>query len=162
MKKQSLLASGFVVFAVFVVFGQLPPPTLPSKPAKIPYLKPPGNFDGAEFRKFRFAGKDYCAVLNHRDIKSSPAWTPSSVLPLSLSGVEVAARAELDKLVADAPEWEITNIQLSRLSEDNDQRWYYSVTFNPMLRLSGIAPDNILVMLTIDGKPGRVSQLHTR
>lgn len=162
MKKQTLLAIGLAVFAALVVFGQLPPPTLPSKPAKIPYAKIPENIDGAEFRKFRFAGKDYCAVLRHRDIKSSPAWTPSSALPLSLSGVEVAARAELNKLVADTPEWEITNIQLSRFSEDNDQRWYYSVTFNPMLRLNGIAPDDILVMLTIDGKPGRVSELHTR
>jgi hypothetical protein len=151
-----------VVFAELVVFGQLPPPTLPSKPAKIPYLKIPENTGGAEFRKFRFAGKDYWAVLRHRDIKSSPEWTPSSPLPLSLGGVEAAARAELNKLVTDAPEWEITNIQLSRFSDDTDQRWYYVVTFNPMLRLTGIAPDEILVMLTIDGRPGHVSELHTR
>ena len=162
MKKQRLLATGLVVFAALVVFGQLPPPTLPSKPAKIPYVKSSGNIDGGEFRKFRFAGKNYCAVLRYQDIKSSPAWALASALPLSLGGVEATARAELNKLVTDAPEWEITNIQLSKFCDETDQRWYYVVTFNPMLRLTGIAPDGILVMLTIDGKPGRVSELHTR
>jgi hypothetical protein len=162
MKKQRLLATGLVVFAALVVFGQLPPPTLPSRPAKIPYVKSAGNIDVGEFRKFRFAGKNYCAVLLHKDIKSSPEWTPSSALPLSLGGVEAAASAELKKLVNDPAEWEITNIQLSRFSDDNDRRWYYVVTFNPMLRLGGIVPDDILVMLTLDGKPGRVSELHTR
>src|SRR5215813_2975555 len=144
MKKERLIAIGLVVFATLVVFGQLPPSTLPSKPEKIPLVKAPGNIDGAEFRKFRFAGKNYCAVLNHQAIKSGPEWSPSSALPLSLGEIEAAARAELNKLVTDAPEWEVTNIQLSRLSrEETGKRWYYVVSFNSMLQLRGVAPDDI-------------------
>ncbi|MGH7866949.1 MAG: hypothetical protein ACREP9_04760, partial [Candidatus Dormibacteraceae bacterium] len=122
-------------------------------------MRAPGNIDGTEFRKFRFAGKEYCAALNVQDIKSGPEWSPSAALPLSLGGVETAARAELNKVVTDAPEWEATNIQLSRLSEETGKKWYYAITFKPMLHLGMVAPGDIVVMLTIDGKPGRISKL---
>jgi hypothetical protein len=162
MKRNRLLAFGLLFSATLVVFGQLPPSTLPPKPERIPLVKAPGNLEGAEFRRFRIAGKDYCAVLNHQAITSGPEWSTSSALPQSLGEIEATARAELNKLVSDAPEWEVTNIQLSRFSrEESGKKWYYVVSFNPMLQLRGVAPDNIVVMLTIDGKAGRVSRLQT-
>ena len=78
---------------------------------------------------------------------------------MSLPEVEAAARAELNKVVPDAPEWEVTNIQLSRLSEETGKRWYYAITFKPMLQVGTVAPGDIVVMLTMDGKPGRISKL---
>jgi hypothetical protein len=103
---------------------------------------------------FRFAGKEHHALLRDRDIKGSPEWNPASSLPLGLDGIEAAARQELNKFVTDGPEWELSKIHLNRLSNSDQQRWYYAVTFIPVLRLTGIPPDEVLVLLTIDGKPG--------
>ena len=130
-------------------------------PAELPQPPMSGTINRTEVRAFRVAGQDYRAVLLLRDINASPEWSPSSALPLSLGEVEAAARVELNKLVTDAPEWEITSMQLNRLpQEGTGKRWYYVVTFKPMLQPGGVALlGDILVMLTIDGKPGRISKL---
>lgn len=105
-------------------------------------------------RPFHFAGNEYRAVLFHRNIKASPEWNPTMALPLSLGAVEAVARAELYKLVTDGSEWETSNIELNRVSQSAEQRWYYAVSFDPVLRLSGLPHDVVVIMLTIDGKLG--------
>jgi hypothetical protein len=155
MKKQMLLLFriGLLAFVSVAVLADLPPRTVPSKPQKIPFLNP-GLMDGAQMQAFRFAGKEHHAMLRDRDIKASPEWNPASPLPLGLDGIEAAARGELNRFVTDGSEWEISNIHLNRLSDSDQQRWYYAVTFIPELRLTGIPPDEVVVLLTIDGKPG--------
>ena len=125
---------------------------------KPPIPKSPGDTDGAEMRAFRVGGKDYRAVLLHQDIKASPEWSPSRALPLGLGGVEAAARAELNKLAMDGSQWETSNIQLNRFDDGTHQRWYYVVTFNPVLQPSGFASERVVVMLTIDGKAGHAEE----
>jgi len=137
-----------------VALADLPPRTLPSKPVKLPMLKSAGDIDGQETRPFHVGGREYRAVLRHREIEASPEWSSSSALPMSLGGIEAAAHAQLNKLVTDSSEWEISNIALNRLSDSERKWWYYAVTFIPVLRLTGFPSDEVVVMLTIDGKPG--------
>jgi len=158
-KRQLLLASvALVALGIIAVLGQDLPRTLPSKPVRMPYLKSPEEINGAETRRFHLAGNEYSAVLFHRELKASPEWNPTMALPLSLAAVEANARTELHKLVTDAPEWETSSIQLNRVSQSAEQRWYYAVSFYPVLRLSGLPHDTVIIMLTIDGKPGHCAK----
>jgi hypothetical protein len=121
-------------------------------------LQSPEETVVVETRPFRLAGNEYSSVLFHREIRASPEWNPTMALPLSLGAVEANARTELLKLVPDASEWETTSIQFNRISQSAEQRWYYTVSFDPVLRLKGLPHDEVIIMLTIDGKPGRCAK----
>lgn len=54
--------------------------------------------------------------------------------------------------------WETSNIQLNRLSQGVDQRWYYAVAFIPVVRARDLPHDDIVILLTIDGKPGTIAK----
>lgn len=97
-------------------------------------------------------------VLFEPEIKASPEWNPAMALPLSLGAVEAVARTELNKLVTDGSAWETSNIQLNHVSQSAEPRWYYSIIFDPVIRLNGLPHDVISVLLTIDGKPGHCAK----
>lgn len=157
MKKANLLLLpiSLLTLAAITVLAQLPSErTIPSKPQKGIMLRNAGRPRGAETRAFRVAGREYSAVLPRRNIEATREWNPSSALPTTLGQIEAAARGELTRLVPDTADWETSNIQLNRLSDTTESKWYYAVTFSPVIRLSDAPSDNVVVLLTIDGKPG--------
>jgi hypothetical protein len=112
---------------------------------------------GQKCAPFTSAGTNIWAALFQRDIEASPEWNPSQAPPVSLGGIEATARTQLRKLVTDDSYWETSNIQLNRLSQGVDQRWYYAVAFIPVVRASDLPHDDIVILLTIDGKPGTIA-----
>jgi hypothetical protein len=93
----------------------------------------------------------------HRDITGGPQWKPSSDLPTDLGKIEEIARAELRKLGADPADWETSSIQLNRLGQSTEPKWYYAVSVSPVLKVRSLRSDSIVVLLTLDGKPGHAA-----
>jgi hypothetical protein len=160
MKKRQWFMIAVAVFGALLVFGDMPPRTLPSKGPSWFNVRQAERLGGAESRAFHLQGKDYRAFLRHADISSSPEWNPSldlPLLPLPLSNVEDIARRELRYLVADDSEWVVSSFQLNSFPHNAALRWYYAVTFNGVLDIQGLASDSVVILVTLDGKPGQVA-----
>ncbi len=149
-----LFIVGFALQTATIVSGQPAPPTVPSKGPKIFSVKPAGAVTGIETRSFHFDGKEYRAVLPQRDILSGPDWNPASPLPTSLSEVNKQARSELDKLVTDSREWDLASVEISKFSKEAKVKWYYTFTFTPVLQIPSLSSDSIVILTTLNGKPG--------
>lgn len=153
------LLTGLALFAAFAFCAdEISPPTLPAKPTKgyAPWMQS-GGMNGLETRVSRVGTKDYISVITHRDIALSPEWKPSSDLPTNLGKIEEIARAELQKLVADPDCWETSSIQLNRVAQSTESKWYYAVSFSPVLKVPSLGSDSMVVLLTLDGKPGNTT-----
>jgi len=100
-------------------------------------------------------GKECISILQQPTV--SPEWEPSAALPLSLSAAEKVARLALSKIVPDDSMWVATDFQISRFGAGPD--WYYAVTLQPVLQLSGEPPESFTALVDFAGTPGRVLQL---
>lgn len=152
MSKHQLCIFG-LFFAAVVVLAQTLPPTLlpanrPSYDGGVPLRQPVR-------RTSHVNGKECFSILEQPTV--SHEWEPSAALPISLSAAEKLARVELSKIVPDDSEWVTTDFQISRFGAGPN--WYYAVTLQPALQLSGEHPESFTALVDFAGTPGRVLQL---
>lgn len=139
-----------------LAFGaELEPRTLPTKGPKWYGMQTPDPGNGVEMRQFRIKSRAYTALLPHQEILASHEWSPSTELPATLGKIEWVARGELQKLAGEAAEWETSSIQLTRFLPSTEPKWFYVVSFSPVLKVPSLPTDSVVVLLTLDGKPGR-------
>lgn len=143
---------GLFLASVVVLAHQLPR-TLPSPKSSGYYGFEPRRQPVR--RTSRVNGKECVSILEQPTV--SHEWEPSAALPLSLSTAEKIARVELSKIVMDDSQWVATDFQISRFGAGLN--WYYAVTLQPVLQLSGEPPESFTALLDSAGTPGRVFQL---
>jgi hypothetical protein len=131
MKNSLLVAAMLLALAGALAISQDLPSALPSKNRQY-YMAPPPQPQGYA-RLFHIGGKYYRAKITHDEVKAGPDWKPSIPLPLSFSKAEEIARAELKKLVGDSASWEVTDLQLKRIPNDDQPIW-----FEPSLTGTGL------------------------
>ena len=153
MSKHQLCIFGLFLTAV-VVLAQTLPPTL------LPAANRPGYDGGVSagqpvVRTSHLNGKEYVSILDQP--KVSREWEPSAALPISLSAAEKIARVKLSEIVPDDSQWVTTDFQISRFGAGPN--WYYAVTLQPALQLSGDPPESFTALVDFAGTPGRVLQL---
>ena len=153
MSKHQWCIFGLCLSAVVVLAQTLPPTLLP--------VNRPGYSNGGVAprqpirRTSHLNGRECISILEQPTV--SPEWEPSAVLPISLSAAEKVARRELSKIVPDDSEWVATDFQISRFGPGPD--WYYAVTLQPVLQLSGGPAESFTALVDFAGSPGRVFQL---
>ncbi len=107
---------------------------------------------------FEFEGQKYRVALRHQQILSGPEWNPALPLPLGFAEVENIARQQLRKLGAEDEALQITALQLQRLRDTAQSRWYFAVTFRSALDVRGEPFDRITFLVSLQGEPGQVSR----
>jgi hypothetical protein len=155
MNKHQMCVLGLFLFGVAVLAQDLPR-TLPSPNRQGYYAVEPRRQPVR--RNSCVNGKECVSVLEQPTV--SREWEASAGLPLSLSQAEKIARVELSKIVTDGSEWVATDFQISRFGADPN--WYYAVTLQPVLHLSGEPPESFTALMDFAGTPGRVFQLGRR
>ena len=152
MSKHRLCVFGLFLTAVVVLAQNLPPTLLPAN-------RPSYAGDGPPRQPARWTshvnGKEYVSILEQPTV--SREWEPSAALPISLSAAEKIARVELIKIVPDDSEWVSTDFQISRFGAGPN--WYYAVTLQPALQLSGKPAESFTALVDFAGTAGRVLQL---
>ena len=149
MSKHHTCVLGLLLLGVVVLAQELP--------RTLPPLNKPGYYAGEHRprslvrRTSHVNGKDYVILLAQPT--TSREWEPSGVLPLSLPEAEKIARLELGKIVTDGSQWVITDFQISRFGPGPN--WYYAVTLQPVLQLSGEPSESFTALLDFNGTPGR-------
>jgi len=151
MSKQQLCI--FSLFLAVVVLAQNLPPTL--LPANRPSYDGGGLLRQPVRRTSHVNGKECVSILEQPSVCRE--WEPSATLPITLSAAEKIARLELSKIVPDDSQWVSTDFQLSRFGAGPN--WYYAVTLQPVLQLSGERAESFTVLVDFSGTPGRVLQL---
>jgi len=131
MKNSLLVAAILLALTGALAISQDLPSTLPSRNRQY-YMAVPPQPQGHAWL-FHIAGKYYRAMITHDEVKAGPDWKPSMPLPLSFSKAEEIARAELNKLVGDSASWEVTDLQLKRIPNDDQPIW-----FDPSLTGTGL------------------------
>ena len=156
MSKHQLFIFG-LCFSAVVVLAQTLPPTLLNAANRPGYAGVVSARQPVR-RTSHLNGKEYVSILEQPS--TSREWEPSADLPITLSAAEKVARLELSKIVPDASEWVSTDFQISRFGAG--PTWYYAVTLQPILELSGRPPETFTVLVDFAGTPGRVLQLGPR
>jgi hypothetical protein len=155
MSKHQICVLGLFLVVVVVLAQDLPrtlpPPNKPGYFAVEPRRQPVR-------RNSRVNGKECISILEQPTL--SREWEPSAALPLSLSEAEKIARVELSKIVTDGSQWVATDFQISRFGAEPN--WYFAVTLQPVLQLSGEPAESFTALLDFAGTPGRVFQLGQR
>lgn len=150
--KRQLCIFGLCLIAVAVLAQTLPWTVLP--PDRRGYfaggVSPPQPIR----RTSHLNGKEYASILEQPTV--SREWEPSAALQISLSAAEKVARLELSKIVLDDSEWVTTDFQISRFGAGPN--WYYAVTLQPTLQLSGRPPESFTALIDFAGEPGRLLQ----
>ena len=131
---------------------------------------------------FQIAGKHYRAKITHDEVRAGPDWKPSMPLPLSFSKAEQLARAELNKLVADSASWEVTDLQLKRIPDEDqpiwttpslagtgleferglngDQaKWFYLIGMEPTEGSSRQKHDSFFAVMNLTGVVGKIEEV---
>ncbi len=163
MRISQLVVVASAVLCAALVLGQTLPPTLPRTPLPKIYSAPGGGGGArAEVSTFEFGGQKYRVTLPHREILSGPEWNPTSPLPLSFVKVEEIARQDLRKLGAEDEALQLTTLQLQRLRDTAESRWYYAVTFRSALDVRGEPFDRITFLVSLQGQPAQVSPYRSR
>ena len=121
MKNSRLVAAILLALSGALALGQGVPSNVPSRGRQY-YMPPPRQLQG-EAWLFHIGGKHYRAKLTDDEVKAGPDWGPSIPLPLSFSKAEEIARAELKKLVGDTASWEVTDLQLKRIANQDQPIW---------------------------------------
>jgi hypothetical protein len=152
MSEHQLCVSGLFLTAVVVLAQTLPPTLLP---ANRPSYDGGGPLRQPVRRTSHLNAKECVSILEQP--KVSREWEPSAALPISLSAAEKIARVELSKIVPDDSQWVTTDFQISRFGAGPN--WYYAVTLQPALQLSGEPPESFTALVDFAGTPGRVLQL---
>ena len=120
MKNPLFVAAILLALTGALAISQDLPSTLPSRNRQY-YMAVPPQAQGAWL--FQIAGKHYRAKITHDEVKAGPDWKPAMPLPLSFSKAEEIARAELKKLVGDSASWEVTDLQLKRIANEDQPIW---------------------------------------
>jgi hypothetical protein len=122
MKNSLLVATILLALTGALAISQSVPSTFPSNNRQS-YIALPPQPQGHAWL-FHIAGKHYHAKITHDEVKAGPDWKPSMPLPLSFAKAEEIARAELKKLVGDSASWEVTDLQLKRIPNDDQPLWF--------------------------------------
>ena len=131
MKNSTLVATILLALSGALALSQSVPSTFPSRNRQY-YMAARPQPKGQAWL-FHIGGKHYRAKITHDEVKAGPDWKPSMPLPLSFSKAEEIARAELKKLVGDSASWEVTDLQLKRIPNDDHPLW-----FEPSLTGTGL------------------------
>ena len=137
-------------FFVSLVVAQTLPRTTPAKPQR-GYVSLSSTAVTVS-RNSRVNGRNYVSIL--KQTTNSPAWDSAAPLPLSFSSAEQIARGELRKIVSDESDWVADDFQIRRFA--GALSWYYAVTLQPALQLTGERSDSFTVLVDFSGTPGRV------
>jgi hypothetical protein len=128
---------------------------------------------------FHIADKFYRAKITRDEVRLGPDWKPSMPLPLSIAKAEGIARAELKKLVADSAAWEVTELQLKRIPDEDqpiwttpsltgtglefqrsftaDQaKWFYLIGMEPREGSSRQKHDSFFAVMNLSGVVGKI------
>jgi hypothetical protein len=131
---------------------------------------------------FHIAGKHYRAQITQDEVKEGPDWKPSMPLPVSFSKAEEIARAELKKLVSDSASWQVTDLQLKRIPNDDqpirfepplagtglefqrslhqDQpKWFYVIGMEPTEGSSWQKHDCFFAVMSLSGAVGKIEEV---
>jgi hypothetical protein len=132
---------------------------------------------------FHIADKFYRAKITHDEVRLGPDWKPSMPLPLSFAKAEEIARAELKKLVDDSASWEVTELQLKRIPDEDqpiwtipsltgtglefqrshteDQaKWFYLIGMKPREGSSRQKHDSFFVAMNLSGAVGIIEEAY--
>jgi hypothetical protein len=180
MKNSLLVAAILLALTGALAIGQDLPSTLPSRNRQY-YMAVPPQPQGHAWL-FHIAGKHYRAKITHDEVKAGPDWKPSMPLPLSFSKAEEIARAELKKLVGDSASWEVTELQLKRIPNDDqpiwsdpsltgtglesqrslneDQaKWFYLIGMEPTEGSSRQKHDSFFAVMNLSGVVGKIEEV---
>ncbi len=128
---------------------------------------------------FKYDTKTEPGYPQHRPVK----WKPSMPLPLSFAKAEEIARAELKKLVDDSASWEVTELQLKRIPDEDqpiwtipsltgtglefqrshteDQaKWFYLIGMKPREGSSRQKHDSFFVAMNLSGAVGIIEEAY--
>jgi hypothetical protein len=156
------------------------PSTLPSRNRQYYMGLPPQP--QAQAWLFHIAGKHYRAKITHDEVRAGPDWKPSMALPLSFSKAEEIARAELNKLVGDSPSWEVTDLQLKRIANEDQPiwttpslegtgleferglngyqaKWFYVIGMKPTDGSSRQKHDSFFAVMNLSGVVGKIEEV---
>lgn len=158
MKTAQLVLIGVAVCFAALIFGQTPPSTLPLATGE---HRSAGPLSAGEAWLFNFAGKKYEAKITHQQAAASPQWTPAAPLPLSLAKAEETARAEVRKVGGDDSMWDVTELDLRRLRDEPEPKWFCLVGLSPREGSTNAASDSFCVPISFSGEPGQI-RLQTR
>lgn len=180
MKNSALAAAILLALTGAPAFSQSLPSTLPSRNREY-YAGVPAQPQGHSWL-FHIAGKYYRAKITHDEVRLGPDWKPSMPLPLSFSKAEQLARAELNKLVADSASWEVTDLQLKRIPDEDqpiwttpslagtgleferglngDQaKWFYLIGMEPTEGSSRQKHDSFFAVMNLTGVVGKIEEV---
>jgi hypothetical protein len=157
LKRQLLIIGGAFVCSALILAQNLPS-TVPSA-TREHEPRAPLSVQGFGW-VFNLNGKKYEAKISNDQIADGPEWTPAVPLPLTFAKVEEIARAELRKLVSDDSTWELTELNLRRLSNDTESKWYYVVKLTPRSVDRGVIPDSFYLPISLSGEIGRIQVNH--
>lgn len=141
MKNSPLVAAILLALTGAVALSQSLPSTLPSRNRQYYIAAPPKGYAW----HFQIGGKHYRAKISHDEIKAGPDWKPSMPLPLSFAKAEEIARAELKKLVGDTASWEVTDLQLKRIPNEDQPAWFYVIGMAPSEESSQLKHDSYVI-----------------
>ena len=152
MRTRYLVLTGCACFTAACILAQVLPSTVPLASREHQVPAPIQGFSWM----FSVNGQKFQAKITHEQIYDSPEWTPASSLPLTFAKAEEIARSELRKLVKDDSTWELTELSLRRLAEDDGSKWYYVVKLMPKRRGPGEIPDSFYLPISFSGTAGLV------
>ena len=180
MKNSPLVVAILLALTGALAISQDLPSTLPSRNRQYYMGLPPQP--QAQAWLFQIAGKHYRAKITHDEVRAGPDWKPSMALPLSFSKAEEIARAELEKLVGDSASWEVTEVQLKRIPNEDqpiwttpslrgtglefqrslneDQaKWFYVIGMQPSEGRSRQKHDSFFAVMNLSGVVGKIEEV---
>ena len=157
LKRQLLIIGGAFVCSALIL-AQTLPSTVPLATQEH-QPRAPLNVPGIAWI-FNLNGKKYEAKITRDQVADGPEWTPAAPLPLTFAKVEEIARAELRKLVSDDSTWEVTELNLRRLTKESESKWYYVVKLTPRSIDRGVSPESFCLPISFSGEIGRIQVNH--
>ena len=178
MKNPLFVAAILLALTGALAISQDLPSTLPSRNRQYYMGLPPQ----AQAWLFQIAGKHYRAKITHDEVRAGPDWKPSMALPLSFSKAEEIARAELNKLIADSASWEVTDLQLKRIANEDQPiwttsslegtglefegslsgyqaKWFYVIGMKPTEGSSRQKHDSFFAVMNLSGVVGKIEEV---
>jgi hypothetical protein len=155
MKNSPLVAAILLALTGALALSQSLPSTLPSRNRQ--YYMAAAPLHGHAWL-FHIGAKHYRAKITHDEVTAGPDWKPSMPLPLSFSKAEEIARAELKKLVGDTASWEVTDLQLKRIPNEDQPRWFYVIGMAPGEESSPQKHDSFFAVMNLSGVVGKIEE----
>ncbi len=100
----------------------------------------------------RINGDEFSINVSDKIFNKSTEWNPDQPLPLSTAEAVAIAQNEIQKHDSKGGIWEVTSINLQRLSKG---KWIYAIHFDPANGKSMAPPSNnyIVIPILFNGKP---------